>query len=874
MKKEPLFFTDKTEIGAKHVPIDNTKFRTGGIALLAPNGKPSNLSPKLYEIVRTPEFKAWFGDWENDPENASKVVDENGEPLIMYHGSLFEFNVFDKEYWGYNTFSDIKGFFFTNGKEEAQAYMEENVIFGGTGNKKGFLKECFLNLKDPIIETIWDEDEPSLYIDNQIHLVKYNKGNGLIVKNQDKNWITAVVFEPNQIKLADGTNTTFDPNNDDIRFDKGGQVNPNSFMKWYIGWYKGISDKMVITITLPNAIAPFKEKNVVILDVFEKKDQNIDATPYLKKIVEKADEYGVVIYLEPTPRHKYFQDNLEKKNKITKQYLIDYYQKFGFELTPNKQFMKRIPHFAGGGGIDINEPFNVNGKTLAERVRILVKQLYPDYKWSITSSYNKLDVYLLEADFEPFTDFWRQEYPDRDKYYNVTSWDFNEYNREYKAQITDRAMEVFKPIREYIDKVTINYNAGDPYSDYPNYNVYENTYIGKWDKPYVQVEPKAGKKPKAPSSPKTVAPTVKDLLFKEGDILTYSLEKLNKMERSEILENQQKYFEVVKVSEANTVLNEYNKFDEKTEITVPTGLITSYFIKTRKPKFKVNEWVKVITESALPIRIVKIRFCSQPEFSFFKSLYGEEAKEKRFSTASQNWLYTLENNDTHVELNLQELDSPEPKFKVGDIITYRSTQDKKYTVIEFIEFDNEIQENIYRIESLSDKTKGKAKESMMALVEPTTSSDNPFMIQNIVSKTQWSDGLKQSMITDFVNSGYEDVTSLIGEDESITSYNIRKKVDGFASGKNTALQANYLAEIIHTLIKERKPTPSEPTPETDSFLEYLKANNEKATLIPRELEAMNALTLFVQSAKDIENLDADRYANLTVNMVAKLSENK
>ena len=48
--------------------------------LLAPNGNKSNLTAEQYELVRTPEFKAWFGDWENDTKNASKVVDENGEP--------------------------------------------------------------------------------------------------------------------------------------------------------------------------------------------------------------------------------------------------------------------------------------------------------------------------------------------------------------------------------------------------------------------------------------------------------------------------------------------------------------------------------------------------------------------------------------------------------------------------------------------------------------------------------------------------------------------------------------------------------------------------------------------------------------------------
>ena len=66
--------------------------------LLAPNGQPSNLTPELYALVRTPEFKAWFGDWEkfagmqggvwNDANNeVSKAVDENGEPLVVYHGT-------------------------------------------------------------------------------------------------------------------------------------------------------------------------------------------------------------------------------------------------------------------------------------------------------------------------------------------------------------------------------------------------------------------------------------------------------------------------------------------------------------------------------------------------------------------------------------------------------------------------------------------------------------------------------------------------------------------------------------------------------------------------------------------------------------------
>lgn len=75
---------------------------------LAPNGKPSNLSPEQHAQVRTPAFKEWFGDWEKhanaenpigslwSDDNCSKAVDENGEPLVVYHGTTSGgFSVFD-----------------------------------------------------------------------------------------------------------------------------------------------------------------------------------------------------------------------------------------------------------------------------------------------------------------------------------------------------------------------------------------------------------------------------------------------------------------------------------------------------------------------------------------------------------------------------------------------------------------------------------------------------------------------------------------------------------------------------------------------------------------------------------------------------------
>ena len=49
---------------------DGVKYAEGG--LIAPNGNPSNLTSEQYKLVRTPEFKEWFGDWENIPNQQVK----------------------------------------------------------------------------------------------------------------------------------------------------------------------------------------------------------------------------------------------------------------------------------------------------------------------------------------------------------------------------------------------------------------------------------------------------------------------------------------------------------------------------------------------------------------------------------------------------------------------------------------------------------------------------------------------------------------------------------------------------------------------------------------------------------------------------------
>ena len=88
------------------------------------NGE-TELTFHQWQQVRSPEFKAWFGDWENDPENASKVVNpKTGEPLVVYHGTTSAFTVFNPKKLGSKTDakSARKGFFFSDSIRTGKSY--------------------------------------------------------------------------------------------------------------------------------------------------------------------------------------------------------------------------------------------------------------------------------------------------------------------------------------------------------------------------------------------------------------------------------------------------------------------------------------------------------------------------------------------------------------------------------------------------------------------------------------------------------------------------------------------------------------------------------------------------------------------------------
>lgn len=127
--------------------------KANGTYLKTPYGTETNLTPEQWVLVRTKQFKEWFGDWENDPENASKVLDGNGEPLVVYHGST---------HTGFSTFSTAgsmaypgTGAFFSGRKDVAATYSgSDELISREPGTSEPALSgegvyPVFLNLRNP-----------------------------------------------------------------------------------------------------------------------------------------------------------------------------------------------------------------------------------------------------------------------------------------------------------------------------------------------------------------------------------------------------------------------------------------------------------------------------------------------------------------------------------------------------------------------------------------------------------------------------------------------------------------------------------------------------------------------------------------------------
>ena len=150
-------------------------------------------------------FWNWFGD--------SKVVDEQGRPLVVYHGSAYKFDEFD------NVFGR-RGIYFTSDKELSKTYTLRST--------RDSIYNVYLKIEKPLVLDYKGSDYTSeIEVNNQKYTefddivsdAKEQGYDGVIAKNildlgysatqedTDKIADDYVAFEPNQIKSVDNRGT-------------------------------------------------------------------------------------------------------------------------------------------------------------------------------------------------------------------------------------------------------------------------------------------------------------------------------------------------------------------------------------------------------------------------------------------------------------------------------------------------------------------------------------------------------------------------------------------------------------------------------------------------------------------------------------------
>lgn len=193
--------------------------------------------------------------------NSSKVVDENGEPLVVHHSTDNEFDTFSKEKLGENTDQNASdasvaatahiGFWF-NTNDLTDTLFQERDVAG------------YLDVKEPSefnsLESL--EEEMSYYSSAEefVDRLKEDGYDGIVVrKDEEMGGTSYVAFEPNQIKSATDNNGEFSQESDDIRY----RESKGSSERTLVGIHNISADKLSKAIKLGGLANP----SVAVIDI-------------------------------------------------------------------------------------------------------------------------------------------------------------------------------------------------------------------------------------------------------------------------------------------------------------------------------------------------------------------------------------------------------------------------------------------------------------------------------------------------------------------------------------------------------------------------------------------------------------------------------
>ncbi len=176
------------------------------------------------EITESKNFKEWFGDWQNHPERASKVVNADGTPKVVYHGTSEQngrFTVFDEskavKRGGLGFKALGKGNYFTATPLTGNERYGSRVIEAYLNIRNPLTVEAGTTFRDTAAEIIGESAHEMSYDELQAEM-RERGYDGVIQRNKAGDVNIAVAFDSEQIKSATDNVGTFDRNNPDIRY--------------------------------------------------------------------------------------------------------------------------------------------------------------------------------------------------------------------------------------------------------------------------------------------------------------------------------------------------------------------------------------------------------------------------------------------------------------------------------------------------------------------------------------------------------------------------------------------------------------------------------------------------------------------------------
>lgn len=204
----------------------------------------SFVNTKFENVTQTQQFKRWFGDWQKNPKRASKVVNADGTPKIVYHGTAAQFTQFRTGDVGFHLGMEDQARDrvrrISNARiMELYADIKNPLViesdygdWGGNSLANKFLvngmfkdmPEVEDRLRDILeIDSAKGRESASQRKDRAVRELLESLGyDGIQYLNTfegDRNSYSFIAFEPGQIKSATDNIGTFDRNNPDIRYE-------------------------------------------------------------------------------------------------------------------------------------------------------------------------------------------------------------------------------------------------------------------------------------------------------------------------------------------------------------------------------------------------------------------------------------------------------------------------------------------------------------------------------------------------------------------------------------------------------------------------------------------------------------------------------